>query len=247
VKRQDEERRKREAERKKQEELDRLRKIEEEKKKKEEEEENKRKEEEEAKRKQLLVRKRMRERKIFKFRLREKNLEKQKYKPGMGVIDLFFIFDVILLDAGFFKSLTSNLKKNSAFINRLKNGVSRENKASIITGLKSLSLTRYVSEAAQALASSTVKIADMDAALEVIPFSLKILCIHYHVFKRFVLFFISITMIFKRRCIIFFQKSLLRIKMKAWRRDVLFFVCLVKCMRLGLLKNQNLFLRLSRR
>lgn len=69
-------------------------------------------------------------------------------------------------DESFFSKLDSSLKKNTAFIKRLRN-MTDSQRDSIVKDFSSLNLTKYVSEAAAAIVEAKLKMTDIPCALHV--------------------------------------------------------------------------------
>lgn len=134
---------------------------EEEKKKREEEEERKRKEEEERKKEEERLRKEAEEKKSIedyaaeckqriaeKKDLREKNLTAEENRP----------------EEKFFSKLDSSLKKNTAFVKKLKL-LTDSQKDSLLKEFNGLNLTKYVGEVAASLTEAKLKMSDIGCAV----------------------------------------------------------------------------------
>jgi regulator of nonsense transcripts 2 len=65
-----------------------------------------------------------------------------------------------------FKSLDSSIKRNTAFIKKLAK-LSEDNKESLLKEVKCLNLSKYISEVVHAIAQTTFKNTDFDAAVKV--------------------------------------------------------------------------------
>ncbi|XP_076074517.1 regulator of nonsense transcripts 2-like isoform X3 [Mytilus galloprovincialis] len=149
-KEEDQKRQKEEEEKKKEEEK---RKEEEELKQKEEE--KKRKEEEDA-RKLLEDEKKSlsdfikenKEKQDVKDKLREKNASIGENRP----------------DEAFFRKLDSNLKKNTAFVKKLRN-LTESQKDSLVKDFEALNLSKYVGEVAAAITEAKLKMSDIPCAV----------------------------------------------------------------------------------
>lgn len=68
-------------------------------------------------------------------------------------------------EESFFSRLDSSLKKNTAFIKRLKN-MTEAQKDSLIKDMNSLNLTKYISEAASAIVDAKLKMSDVNTAVQ---------------------------------------------------------------------------------
>ncbi|XP_046363443.1 regulator of nonsense transcripts 2-like isoform X2 [Haliotis rufescens] len=159
-KKKEEEKKKNEEEKKRKEEeekqLAEQRRLEEEERKLKEEEERKRLEEERAKQ-QLEDEKKMlqdyieetREKLTARVALREKNIAAVENRP----------------DESFFGKLDSSLKKNTAFVKRLRN-MTESQFEGFIKDFGSLNLTKYIGEAASALAEVKLKMSDVQSAVQ---------------------------------------------------------------------------------
>ncbi|ESN94504.1 hypothetical protein HELRODRAFT_189416 [Helobdella robusta] len=84
----------------------------------------------------------------FKLKLREENLKALDERP----------------DESFFKKLDSNLKKNTAFVKKLKT-ISEGQKDAIMKELKALNLTKYIGEIASSLVEAKLKMSDVNCVL----------------------------------------------------------------------------------
>lgn len=69
-------------------------------------------------------------------------------------------------EESFFSKLDSSLKKNTAFIKRLRN-MTEAQKDSLIKDMNALNLTKYISEAAAAIVDAKLKMSDVNAALQI--------------------------------------------------------------------------------
>lgn len=112
-----------------------------------EEEEERRIKEEEMKSLDDFI-KEANERIEWKTKLREENLKSAECRP----------------DESFFFKLDSNLKKNTAFVKKLR-VLTESQKDSLIKDLNSLNLTKYVGEAACAIVEAKLKMTDIMCAL----------------------------------------------------------------------------------
>lgn len=73
---------------------------------------------------------------------------------------------VSLLGDSFFKTLDSNMKRNTAFIKKVAK-ISEETKDKICAEMLTLNLTRYVSELVAAIADAKLKNTDVGAVVQV--------------------------------------------------------------------------------
>lgn len=141
-----------EKEKRRQQEEEKCRQQEEEKRRQQEEEDRKREEEEKIKmghwQKSLLDE----EKRLDQLKaLREKNVNAKSTH----------------LDAASLKKLNSSLDKNTAFIKKLATKLSEEHKPSLLKEMRNLNLTRYISEAVNAIVTANIKLADIEAAVAV--------------------------------------------------------------------------------
>ncbi|XP_071041513.1 regulator of nonsense transcripts 2 isoform X3 [Parasteatoda tepidariorum] len=74
-------------------------------------------------------------------------------------------------EESFFSKLDSSLKKNTAFIKRLRNMTDAQ-KDSLIKDMDALNLTKYISEAASAIVEAKLKMSDVNTAVQI--------CSHLH-------------------------------------------------------------------
>uniref|UniRef100_A0A914V1T3 MIF4G domain-containing protein n=1 Tax=Plectus sambesii TaxID=2011161 RepID=A0A914V1T3_9BILA len=84
-----------------------------------------------------------------KQELREKNLTAEQHRP----------------DESFFRKLDSNLKKNTAFIKKLKT-LTESQRTALINDFGALNLTKYVEEMASSLVEVKLKVTDVPCAIE---------------------------------------------------------------------------------
>ncbi|XP_052071977.1 regulator of nonsense transcripts 2-like isoform X2 [Mytilus californianus] len=122
---------------------------------KQKEEEKKKKEEEDAKKlledeKKCLSDfiKENKEKQDVKDKLREKNASIGENRP----------------DEAFFRKLDSNLKKNTAFVKKLRN-LTEGQKDSLVKDFEALNLTKYVGEVAAAITEAKLKMSDIPCAV----------------------------------------------------------------------------------
>lgn len=69
-------------------------------------------------------------------------------------------------DAGFLRSLDSSIKRNTAVIKKLKQ-INEEQKDGLLDELKSVNLSKFVSEAVAAICEAKLKSADIQASIQV--------------------------------------------------------------------------------
>ncbi|XP_077976967.1 regulator of nonsense transcripts 2-like isoform X2 [Glandiceps talaboti] len=122
------------------------RKRQEEEKKRQEEEAAAREREEEKQAKEIVVE--TRERLKVKVNLRTRNLSAAANRP----------------EETFFSKLDSSLKKNTAFVKKLKT-MSEQHKESLSTDFNSLNLTKYIGEAVAAIIEAKFKMSDVSCAV----------------------------------------------------------------------------------
>jgi regulator of nonsense transcripts 2 len=65
-----------------------------------------------------------------------------------------------------FKTLDSSIKKNTSFIKKLAK-LSEDTKENLLKEVKTLNLSKYISEVVHAIAQTTLKNVDFDAAIKV--------------------------------------------------------------------------------
>lgn len=125
---------------------DEIKRKEEEEKKKEEEEEQKKKEQEMSTLKEFIQE--AKEKIEFKLNLRELNQSKAENRP----------------DDSFFSKLDSSLKKNTAFVKKLRN-LTESQKDALTKDFESLNLSKYIGEAAAAITEAKLKMSDINCAI----------------------------------------------------------------------------------
>jgi regulator of nonsense transcripts 2 len=156
--REEEERRKKEEEKKRKEDEERKRKEDEERKRKEDEE-KKLKEDEERKKKEEEIKKREEI-----ARLKQEMEKKLQEKKALRAANLKN--PAKQLSDAQFRSLDSSIKKNTSFIKKLSK-LSEDTKDSLLKEVKTLNLTKYISEVVHAIAQTTLKNTDFDAAIKI--------------------------------------------------------------------------------
>jgi regulator of nonsense transcripts 2 len=72
-------------------------------------------------------------------------------------------------DAGFFRTLDSSIKRNTAVIKKLKQ-INEEQRESLMDDLRSVNLSKFVSEAVAAICDAKLRSADIHAAVQVFTF-----------------------------------------------------------------------------
>lgn len=71
-----------------------------------------------------------------------------------------------MADASELKSLDSSIKKNTAVIKKLRQGLGEDSREELLRDLRGLNLSRYVSEAVSAICEAKLKSSDIPAAVQ---------------------------------------------------------------------------------
>lgn len=83
----------------------------------------------------------------------------------------------LIPDSGFLRTLDSSIKRNTAVIKKLKQ-INEEQREGLMEELRSVNLSKFVSEAVTAICEAKLRAADIQAAVQVtISFFIKL--IHY--------------------------------------------------------------------
>lgn len=72
----------------------------------------------------------------------------------------------MLIDASFFKTLDSSIKRNTAVIKKLKQ-INEEQREGLLEELRVVNLSKFVSEAVTAVLDAKLKSSDINAAVQV--------------------------------------------------------------------------------
>lgn len=70
------------------------------------------------------------------------------------------------VDSGFFRTLDSSIKRNTAVIKKLKQ-INEEQRESLMDDLRSVNLSKFVSEAVAAICDAKLRSSDIQAAVQV--------------------------------------------------------------------------------
>lgn len=72
-------------------------------------------------------------------------------------------------DSGFFRTLDSSIKRNTAVIKKLKQ-INEEQRESLMDDLRSVNLSKFVSEAVASICEAKLRSSDIQAAVQVCTF-----------------------------------------------------------------------------
>lgn len=72
----------------------------------------------------------------------------------------------MVLESGFLRTLDSSIKRNTAVIKKLKQ-INEEQKEGLMEELRSVNLSKFVSEAVSAICDAKLKSSDIQAAVQV--------------------------------------------------------------------------------
>jgi len=76
---------------------------------------------------------------------------------------------MFIADTGFFRTLDSSIKRNTAVIKKLKQ-INEEQRESLMDDLRSVNLSKFVSEAVSAICDAKLRSSDIQAAVQVCEF-----------------------------------------------------------------------------
>jgi len=76
---------------------------------------------------------------------------------------------MFIADTGFFRTLDSSIKRNTAVIKKLKQ-INEEQRESLMDDLRSVNLSKFVSEAVAAICDAKLRSSDIQAAVQVCEF-----------------------------------------------------------------------------
>lgn len=80
-------------------------------------------------------------------------------------------------DSGFFRTLDSSIKRNTAVIKKLRQ-INEEQRESLMDDLRSVNLSKFVSEAVGAICDAKLRSSDIQAAVQVCVFPFFLLFLH---------------------------------------------------------------------